>query len=242
MKDDYLFPDGSSMDIDIVNQLQELFLDIMNEEQRRTPLTFPVTTACFAVDDDNNLLDTEFVSFIAEKNLEFGFINLYTGKTSTLSSCCRLRSDTTHEYFNSFGSGSGKIGSLGVNSINLPRLAFRANGDMDAFYTELNHLIELSGMINCAKRTIISKRIKNGNLPLYSFGFMELQKQYSTTGVNGLNECVEIMGCDILEESGQKFVLAILDVLNTKNSQFDEMYKAPHNCEQVPKCIGNIAA
>ena len=76
--------------------------------------TFPVTTACFATNDEKEILDKNFLDFIVTKNLPYGFMNLYAGKTSTLSSCCRLRSEGDNEYFNMFGSGGTKIGSLGV--------------------------------------------------------------------------------------------------------------------------------
>ena len=107
---EYVFSDGKVPKIGTIKKIQELFIDTMNDELRRTPVTFPVTTACFSVDDEGNVLDEAFLEMISEKNMEYGFINIYCGKTSTLSSCCRLRSDTNSEYFNSFGSGSSKIG------------------------------------------------------------------------------------------------------------------------------------
>lgn len=85
--------------IDTINKLQFLYLDVMNDELRRTPVTFPVSTACFVVDDNNDILDDEFLHQISLKNLEHGFINLYCGKSSTLSSCCRLRSDSENKMF-----------------------------------------------------------------------------------------------------------------------------------------------
>ena len=81
------------MDKEIIKKMQTLFLDIMNREMERTPITFPVTTACFSIDEDHNIQDKEFVKFISEKNLKYAFINIYIGKSSTLSSCCRLRSE-----------------------------------------------------------------------------------------------------------------------------------------------------
>lgn len=86
--DDYIFPDGSSPNKEIIKKIQEMYLDIMNDELRRTPLTFPVTTACFSIDSENNINDESFLKMIAEKNKEFGFINIYCGDSSTLSSCC----------------------------------------------------------------------------------------------------------------------------------------------------------
>ena len=231
--DDYVFPDASSPDKAIIKRLQGMFLDIMNTELRRTSLTFPVTTACFSIDADHNIRDEEFLTFIAEKNREFGFINIYCGDSSTLSSCCRLRSEQKSEYFNSFGSGSSKIGSLGVCSINFPRLAIKYPDEKE-FMVELGKMVEVCARINNAKRHIIEKRIKNGNEPLYSLGFMELSKQYSTVGVNGFNECIELMGYDLLEESGQALAIRILEAINMANARFQRQYNAPHNCEQVP--------
>lgn len=220
-------------EIPIVQKLQEIFLNIMNSELKRTPVTFPVTTACFAVDDDNNIMDEDFLKMVSEKNIDFGFINIYTGKSSTLSSCCRLRSDTENEYFNSFGSGSSKIGSLGVCTMNLPRIAWKSDNESE-FLENMVELINDCQDVNNAKRKIVSRRIENGNHPLYTLGFMELTKQYSTVGINGLYEAVEIMGYDIMTEEGQNFVLRVLDVINGTNDKLQRKYSAPHNVEQIP--------
>lgn len=231
--EDYLFPDGSTPNLDIVKKLQELYLNIMNEEMRRTPITFPVTSACISVDKEGNVNDMDFVKLIAKQDLEFGFINLYTGDSSTLSSCCRLRSDKKNEYFNSFGAGSSKIGSLGVVSINFPRLAMK-NKTVEKFKLALKDIIEVCARINNAKRHVVNKRIINGNHPLYSLGYMDLSKQYSTVGVNGFNECVELLGGDILTTEGQELGVDIIKFINIENDKLGKLYNAPHNCEQVP--------
>lgn len=232
---DYTHPEtGNNPKMEIVQKIQELFLDIMNEEMTRTPLTFPVVTACFSIDENNNIKDEEFLELIATKNLQFGFINIYSGKTSTLSSCCRLRSESDNEYFNSFGSGSSKIGSLGVCSINLPRLALKYKDDEDLFFNNLSDMIGVCARTNNAKRKIVKKRIDNGNHPLYDLGFIDLNRQYSTVGVNGFNECIEIMGYDILKDDGVEFGLKIIDTINRENKKYQSQYKAPHNVEQVP--------
>lgn len=230
---DYLFPDGSTPDTKIVKKLQILFLNIMNEEMRRTPITFPITSACISVDKEGNVNDMDFVKLIAKQDLEFGFINMYTGDSSTLSSCCRLRSDKKNEYFNSFGAGSSKIGSLGVVSINFPRLAIK-NKTVEKFKESLKDIIEVCARINNAKRHIVKKRIENGNHPLYTLGYMDLTKQYSTVGVNGFNECIELLGSDILTTEGQELGVNIIKFINTENDKLGKLYNAPHNCEQVP--------
>ena len=231
---EYVFPDGNKVNTELVMKIQEMFLDIMNREMTRTAITFPIVSACISTSVDKSVMDEDFVRMIAEKNLEYGFINLFHGKTSVLSSCCRLRSDSDNDYFNSFGAGTTKIGSLGVTTINFPRLAIKHKGDREGFMTELEELTGICARINNAKREIVKKRINNGNLPLYTYGFAELDKQYSTVGVNGMNECVEIMGEDILKEGGQKLVVDIMKVINRENDKYQNEYEAPHNCEQVP--------
>ena len=234
LSEDYIFPDGSSPDVEIVKKLQDLYINIMNRELQRTPITFPVTTACFSVDDNHNILDQNFLDYIAEKNLKFAFINIYMGKTSTLSSCCRLRSEQGNEYFNSFGSGSSKIGSLGVCSINLPRLAIKHKGDVEGFKSELCEYVELCAKINNAKRKIVQKRIDNGNHPLYDLGFIDINTQYSTCGINGFNEAISYLGEDIKTEKGVNLGLEIINTINQINDKMQKRFKAPHNCEQIP--------
>lgn len=219
---------------DTVKLLQRIYCEVMNAEMKRTPLTFPVTTACFAIDGNREIKDKAFLKFIAEQNKEYGFINMYNGNTATLSSCCRLRSSRDNPYFNSFGAGSTKIGSLGVVTANLPRAAKRANGDYDKFIEILHSLFIKAQRINGCKRKIVKKRIELGAAPLYSNNYMELSKQYSTFGIVGLNEALQLLGYDILSEQGQKIALDILRWINIWIQEAEKAEKAPHNCEQVP--------
>jgi ribonucleoside-triphosphate reductase len=219
--------------IETIKKTQKIFLDVMNEELFRTPVTFPITTACISVDENNTPKDQDFIKMIAEKNKQFGFINIYCGKTSTLSSCCRLRSDTNNEYFNAFGAGSSKIGSLGVVTTNLPRLAIISK-TKEKFMENLKELVTDVARINNAKRHIIRKRIEVGASPLYSLGFMSLSKQYSTFGITGLNEAIDLLGYDILKQDGQQLVIDMLEVINKTNDKMQKQYEAPHNCEQTP--------
>lgn len=226
---------------DILQKLQVMYLDIMNSEYARKPLTFPVTTACFSTDDENNIIDKDFLEMISDKNLDFGFINIYCGKSSTLSSCCRLRSNRDSAWFSSLGSSSSKIGSLGVATGNLPHLAFTCVKDAETreqarekFLTDLKELVLDCQCINNAKRNIIRRTIKTGTLPMYSLGYVSLKTQYSTFGVIGLNEALEILGLDIKNKEGQDFALDMLNLINATNDELQTLYKAPHNCEQIP--------
>jgi ribonucleoside-triphosphate reductase (formate) len=220
--------------IEIVQKILEIYLDSFNEILRRTPCTFPVTTSCTAVDENYQILDESFLKMIAEKNIEFGFINIYAGKSSTLSSCCRLRSEKNTDYFNSIGGTSTEIGSLGVCTINLPRLAYKYKDDQKTFFEELKEMVWKCQRINNSKRHILKDRIDNNNLPLYTFGFMNLDTQYCTVGVNGIYECVTEMGYDVLTEEGVNFQLKIIDTINKENDAIGKKYGIPTNCEQIP--------
>lgn len=245
LKDDYIFPDGSTPDVELVQQLQDLFVDIMNEELARTTPTFPVTTLCLCVDENNNIKDQEFLRHMSEKNMKFAFMNIYAGTTGTLSSCCRLRSNKENQYIgytNSFGGASTQIGSFGVVTLNLPRAAHDSFGSVEYFLARLEELVNMSIKINNAKRELIKKRIAVHALPLYDYGFMNLQKQYATTGLNGINEAVEILGYDILTKEGQDIVLKILNLVNSINDKYDEEMKYAHNCEQTPSESSAIKA
>ena len=230
----YIFEDGSSPDIEIVQLLQDIYLDVMNEIMRRTPATFPVTTACFSIDENNEFRDKDFVKYIIEKNKEFGFINLYSGKSTTLSSCCRLRSDMESiGYSNSIGGSSTKIGSIGVTTINMYRLAKKSK-DVDEFKTKLVELVGVAARVNHARRTIIRKKIERGYAPLYEWDFVSLDKQFSTYGINGFYEAMCELGIDITSDDGLKLAIEIIDVVNAENRKYDKSFGYSHNTEQVP--------
>ena len=249
MCNEYTFPDGTRPDIAKVQYVQDLFMELMNDTLSRTQCTFPVTTACFSVDNSRDVRDDEFLAKIVEQNKKYGWINIFAGKTSTLSSCCRLRSEAEHEYFNSFGAGGTKIGSMSVVTVNLPRLAYRNKIDIlpiwddevkerqertDWFIKQLQNTVRFVGYINQVKRHIVEERVANGYLPLYTLGFMDTKKQYNTCGLNGINEAVEILGYDILTPEGQAVVDRLLDTVNEVNAELEKEFSCPFNCEQTP--------
>lgn len=230
---------GKVPDVGTVEKVQDLFLDACNETLARTPITFPVVTACFSAtygsDGSRRIQDTDFLKKIARHNLKYGFINIYCGESSTLSSCCRLRSSLTDlGYSNTFGAGSTKIGSLGVVTLNLPRLARTSEGDFSAFLGTLRQLTGTASRINHAKRVFITDRIARGSLPLYGLGFMDLSRQYSTCGFTGLYEALSVLGLDMRTEDGLQAAEDALTVINETNAKLSKTLGTPHNMEQVP--------
>ena len=231
---------GTAPDIETVEKVQDLFLDAYNETLARTPITFPVVTACFSAGQGSDgggrtIQDKAFLKKIARHNLKYGFINIYCGESSTLSSCCRLRSSISDlGYSNTFGAGSTKIGSLGAVTPNHPRLARTAEGSFPAFLGLLRQSTGTASRINHAKRTFIKDRIERGSLPLYTLGFMDLSRQYSTCGFTGLHEAMSILGFDMLTEEGLQAAEDTLTVINETNAKLSKLLGTPHNMEQVP--------
>lgn len=172
--------------------------------------------------------------------------NHYFPANTIVSHNCRLRSNMIAEetqeqpgqpqlYNNSFGGGSVKVGSLGVVTINMPRLAYKNAGNEDKFFEDLSELVNDCARVNHAKRKIIEKRIEGGYLPLYSLGFMTTAKQYSTVGINGTYELCKIMGYDIVNQvEGQDFLKKVLETINDLNKKNAKQYGTLHNLEQIP--------
>lgn len=239
---------GRHPSLSTVEQMQDAFLTAFNEVLSRTPAAFPVVTACLSVTERNGsrvIRDGLFLADIARHNIKYGFINIYCGESSTLSSCCRLRSNINDlGYANTFGAGSTKIGSLGVVTLNLPRCARKANAQwygpdereeaLTSFLVLVTRGAHLAGRINHAKRTFIQDRIRRGSLPLYSLGIMDLSRQYSTCGFTGLYEALEILGFDMRTAQGMRAAEDTLKHINAVNAQLSQRWGTPHNMEQVP--------
>ena len=234
--------DGKAPSIHTVRMVQNAFLTVYNETLARTPITFPVVTACFSVEQNSDgtrvIRDKGFLRNIAWHNLQYGFINIYCGESSTLSSCCRLRSNINDlGYSNTFGAGSTKIGSLGVVTLNLPRLARLANkkdNPVEEFINDVYYTTFLASNINDAKRRFIKDRIERGSLPLYTLGFMDLNRQYSTCGFTGLYEAAEILLGAVSTAELEEFGERVLTAINNMNEHRTKALGTPHNMEQVP--------
>ena len=228
----YSLPDdGEPSSIKHVMKIQAMFMDAMNEVMDRTAITFPVLTACFAVSDKRKIVDKAFARLVSQKNVRHGMINIYSGKTSTLSSCCRLRSD--NEFFNSYGAGGTKIGSLGVVTINLPRIAYEAY-DANVFIKTAGKAMFDCGRILHAKRKIIQSNIDEGLLPLYTHSFADINTQYSTIGIIGLHEAAQILLGEMSASQYKEFCRAFMEEVSDGLTALDMQYGVPHNVEQVP--------
>lgn len=219
---------------DIVKRLQQIFIETMNEIMEQRITTFPVVTACFSLNDEREIQDEGFLNWILDVDKKFRFINLYAGATSTLSSCCRLRSDKTNPWMSSIGGSGSRIGSLGVTTQNLPRLAALAGGSIEKFKELIKYNVILSQRINNVKRNIIKKAINDNMFPLYNLGYVDIKTQYSTTGVVGIYEALQTLGYDIKSEEGMAVAEDILSFITNTTDECSDEHKAPCNVEQIP--------
>lgn len=227
-------------DVDITLKIQDLWVDVFNEESKRRLFTFPVQTLSIATVEDpetgkQKIVDEDFYNKMMAKNSKLASQNVYAGDSSTLSSCCRLRSDKSKIFTNSLGGSTSNIGSFGVCTINLATLGLRYKDNLDKFYEELEKNIRYAQEVNRCKMNFIKKDIKRGALPMYTLGFVALDKQYATLGINGLYECCVELGKDYRELKNRSFVEELLQFINKVNDDIGEnTLKHIVNCEQVP--------
>lgn len=211
--------------------------DMQNKRSMGDVYKVKNNTEYFKIDSITELSEDEvddYVYCFEMKNQDEPYFTLPNG---VITHNCRLRSDRNNEYFNTFGAGSTKIGSLGVVTQNFPRLAYYAKeteNPKETFINLLQKSVRIIAKINHCKRNIIKKRIELNAMPLYTLGYMDLSKQYSTFGVNGLNEALETLGYDITSKDGEDFVIEILDTINIENDKMSKRFKNPHNVEQTP--------
>jgi ribonucleoside-triphosphate reductase (formate) len=228
---DIVFPDMTTYNEDTTMELQELFMEVLEENYRKVPMTFPVMTAALAKDEKNNILDEETFEKMLKIDLNRGVFNWLVSTPNKYSSCCRLSNDLESEEFvtNSFGSGGVKIGSLGVATLVLPNIALN-NSNLDS-------VVEIAKDLLRIKRHLLEKRIKQGKLPLYTINWMRLKTQYQTVGITGLNEFLEIkFGKNILNKCSRENAKNTLENIkkivksnNSKNDMFNIEYVPAEN-------------
>ncbi len=243
----HMNPDFTYPDLENAMRVQRLFVDELMNQLQDNPFTFPVMTAASLLDKDTReFKDQEWLDWMAEVSVKNKCLNVFMDdSTNALSSCCRLKNelstigkDGKQEYVNSFGVGGLSIGSHRVVAINLPQIAYIAKysekDDWISFFSILESRIKIAQDILDIHKELLARLIKNGNLPMYTYGVMDLNKQYSTLGFIGLYECLDIMGLDIRNADGLqkgKEVLAVFNRLNAERTAKDGRIR---NLEQIP--------
>jgi ribonucleoside-triphosphate reductase len=223
---DFVFPDGTKPNWETLDKLQREFHQWFREERKKALLTFPVVTHA-AIVDENDWVDKESKEFIAKEYSLGGEFFIYTSDTAdSLASCCRVRNEIQDNDFSySLGAGGVMTGSKNVITLNLAKLA---ELEGEAFIEALKGIIGDVHKYQLAFNEHFKDMQKHGLLPVYDAGFISLDKQYLTLGINGLWEAKEILG----EDDG--FFARVLSIFKEKNKEAYEEYGVRFNTEMVP--------
>lgn len=231
----FKFPDGSQPDWDGLSWLQKRFMKWFNKERTKTVLTFPVETMAL-LSKDGDVIDKEWGDFTAEMYSEgHSFFTYMSDNADSLSSCCRLRNEIQDNGFSyTLGAGGVSTGSKSVLTINLNRcIQYAVKNNMD--YMEfLAHIIDLCHKVQTAYNENLKELQKQGMLPLFDAGYINMSRQYLTIGVNGLVEAAEFMGLKINDNPDYlHFVQKVLGLVEKYNKQY-RTKELMFNCEMIP--------
>ena len=232
---EFYFPDGSKPDWNGLSWLQKRFMKWFNKERTKTVLTFPVETMALLT-ENGDVIDKEWGDFAAEMYSEgHSFFTYMSDNADSLSSCCRLRNEIQDNGFSyTLGAGGVSTGSKSVLTINLNRcIQYAVNNKMD-YETFLCDVIDLVHKVQMAYNENLKDLQKNGMLPLFDAGYINIGRQYLTVGINGLVEAAEFMGLEITDNPKYlKFVQSILGLIE----KYNKLYRTKDilfNCEMIP--------
>lgn len=256
----YVNPDGSAPDIDSIYILQKYFYEYFDSIFGVEGIfTFPVTTLAISIKEEtvekdgkqltkSTYLDPEFVDWVCKVYPNKCIANIYVGQPNSFSSCCRMKNDyekmdkAHKEYQNSFGVGGISLGSSRVSGLNFPRIAFEVKRDLGDVSDIKNvdvasyiiKYLKLCRKVLVAHRVLMESHIKAGAFPLYTSGWIDLDKQYITYGFIGAYEFLDILGLDITTDEGAGYLIDTLKLIEDKTSEWAHEDKLVSNLEQIP--------
>ena len=232
---DFMFPDGSKPDWNGLSWLQKRFMKWFNKERTKTVLTFPVETMALLT-KDGDVIDKEWGDFTAEMYSEgHSFFTYMSDNADSLSSCCRLRNEIQDNGFSyTLGAGGVSTGSKSVLTINLNRcIQYAVKNGLD-YADYLSEVIDLCHKVQLAYNENLKELQKQGMLPLFDAGYINMSRQYLTIGVNGLVEAAEFMGLKISDNPDYlHFVQKVLGLVEKFNKQY-RTKEVMFNCELIP--------
>ena len=225
---DFVFPDFTKPVWTSVSRLQKFFLNWFNQERNKAVLTFPVVTAAMLT-DHGKCKDGEFADTLAhELSVGNSFFVYQSDNPDSLASCCRLRNqieDRTFSY--SLGAGGVATGSINVITINMNRLV-QDGRDLAAEVDKIHRY-------QYAYRKLMEEYQAAGLLPVYDAGFISLDKQFLTIGINGMVEAAESQGIQAAYTPEYvDFVQSRLKIIFEANKVASAKYGVKFNTEFVP--------
>ncbi|MBQ5890893.1 MAG: ribonucleoside triphosphate reductase [Clostridia bacterium] len=223
--------------------VNKAFIEIMIEgDANGRGFQYPIPT--YSITSDFDWSPTENNKLLFEMTAKYGtpyfsnYINSDMEPSDVRSMCCRLRLDLRELRKKSggfFGSGES-TGSIGVVTINMPRIAYLATDEAD-FYKRLDRMMDVSARSLKIKRTVITKLLNEGLYPYTKRYLGTLDNHFSTIGLVGMNEAglnANWIKADMTEEKCQKFTMEVLDHMRERLSDYQEQYGDLYNLEATP--------
>lgn len=224
----FVFPDFVKPEWASVSALQQFFLSWFNKEREKTILTFPVVTVAMLT-ENGRCKDQQFAIDIAcEMAAGNSFFIYQSDNADSLASCCRLRSEISDNTFSySLGAGGVATGSINVITLNMNRLI----QDGRDLATEVSKIHKYQ----VAYRKLLEEYKAAGLLTVYDAGFISLDKQFLTIGINGMVEAAESQGLTAGNNAAYiNFVQQQLKVIFEENKLAKAKYGYLFNTEFVP--------
>ena len=227
-------------EMDMVNKA---FIEIMIEgDANGRGFQYPIPT--YSITRDFDWSDTENNKLLFEMTAKYGtpyfsnYINSDMEPSDVRSMCCRLRLDLRELRKKSggfFGSGES-TGSVGVVTINLPRIAYLSETP-DEFYERLDHIMDVSARSLKTKRTVITKLLEAGLYPYTKRYLGTFDNHFSTIGLIGMNEVglnAKWLRQDLTHPETQAFAKDVLNHMRERLSDYQELYGDLYNLEATP--------
>ena len=237
---EYVYPDLTHVDIDYVMHIQKLFGEwfAKGDPVSGFPYRFPIVTINISCDENKEILDKDFMEWVAKINTERGCFNIYINSGNKIASCCRLISDGSRMDFKSdtFGNGGLNIGSHRVITVNPVRAAIRARGDVEKFYDELEKMLEIAqDLLVVHREEILERRIRGGFSKFFNpLNWFKLDHMFSTIGIIGIYEANHMMGLDIRSPEGTEFTEKVLRYIEDFATVASMETKHSFNVEEIP--------
>lgn len=231
-----------------MDMLNKAFLEVMIEgDAKGRVFTFPIPTYNITKDFD---WDDPKLNYLWEATAKYGipyfsnFVNSDMDPNDARSMCCRLRLDTRKLEARGGGlfGANPLTGSIGVVTLNLPRIGYRAHSE-EEFFTLLEENLQIAKNSLEIKRKILERYTLNGLYPYTRFylkniyeRFMQYWKNhFSTIGIIGMNEaCVNYLGKNLGTSEGRAFALKVMDYLRERLVDFQEETECNYNLEATP--------